>query len=93
MILRMKARPKVQPRVRVRKRAKTKQAPVKIAPSDTLTMDMTQLAAVLRLSPSRVKQLSSLNPERLPPRVRHGGRKVLFLRSVVESWLSDRSMV
>lgn len=87
MMNRMKARPRIKTRVRAHPRPK----PVKVAPTDDLTMDMTQLAAVLRLSPSRVKQLSSLDPDRLPPRIGHGGRKVLFLRSVVEEWLRDRS--
>jgi predicted DNA-binding transcriptional regulator AlpA len=56
-----------------------------------LVLDIKQLAEVLHMSANTVRQLASQHPDRLPPRIQHGGRRVLFLRSAVEKWLQDRS--
>lgn len=55
-----------------------------------LTIDIKGLAEIMQLSAVTVRQLASKQPDRLPPRIDHGGRKVLFLRSEVEKWLQAR---
>ena len=59
---------------------------------NNLTIDLEELATILHLSPSTVKQMAHTKKHagRLPPRLDHGGRKVLFLRSDVEAWLKER---
>lgn len=58
------------------------------------TLDVDQLAAMLRLQPVTVKSALSKNPERLPPRVQIAGvskSKPIWLESVVFAWLKKRS--
>lgn len=58
---------------------------------EDLVLDIADLAKVLRMEETTVRQLASRQPDRLPPRLDHGGRRVLFLRTAVERWLEDRS--
>lgn len=61
------------------------------APAPKLTYDIAEVAEILNLKLTTARQLASTDPERLPPRINTGGRKVLFLRSVVHHWLEQRS--
>jgi predicted DNA-binding transcriptional regulator AlpA len=56
-----------------------------------LTLNIAELAKILHMSTNTARQLASKHPDRLPPRIDHGGRRVLFLRSTVEKWLEERS--
>lgn len=55
------------------------------------TLNIDELAKILHMSANTVRQLASKSPDRLPPRIKHGGRRVLFLRTTVDKWLRDRS--
>lgn len=59
--------------------------------NDSLTLEIKDVAELLHISIHTARQLVSTEPERLPPRLNVGGRRVLFLRSAVEKWLEERS--
>lgn len=52
-----------------------------------LTLDLIEVAKLLHISYHTARRLAHSEPDRLPPRLRTGGRRVLFLRTDVEEWL------
>ena len=53
------------------------------------TLDRIGLAEILRLEASTILRLSSQSPERLPPSILLGGKRIWLLSSV-KSWLQER---
>lgn len=55
------------------------------------TIDARELASILRVSVHRIRQLSSQDPQALPPRVHLPRcRALLWRRADVEAWLAER---
>lgn len=52
-----------------------------------LTLSVEDLAALLRCSPETVASNASRAPEKLPPAIRTGGRRLLWITADVMTWL------
>lgn len=57
---------------------------------ESVTLDAEELATLLHKSPASVRSDLSRSPHLLPPRLRTGGKKPLWLRSSVLVWLESR---
>lgn len=55
-----------------------------------LLLDVKGLAQALSLSPLTVQQNASRHPEKLPPRIDIGSRKLLWAVADVEAWIEQR---
>jgi hypothetical protein len=54
------------------------------------TVDVEGLATLLCCSPETVKSNASRSPEKLPPPVRTGGRRLIWITKDVFTWLEAR---
>lgn len=55
------------------------------------TLDIEQLAAILKRSPHTVRSDVTRRPETLPPRIKiPGTRRVLWRKEDVERWMSEQ---
>jgi hypothetical protein len=55
--------------------------------SDKLLLDARGLAHALSIPVATVRQYSSKHPEKLPPRLNHEGRKLLWAVEDVKAWV------
>ena len=56
-----------------------------------LTMNVKELADALGISENSVKQYASQDPDKLPPRVNNGMRKLIWSVEAVQEWLREKS--
>lgn len=54
------------------------------------TLNVEGLAALLQCSPETVKSNASRSPEKLPPPIRTGGRRLIWITADVMDWLKAR---
>ena len=62
-------------------------APTPSSPTELETLDSAGLAAILHCSVNTIKSNASRSPEKLPPAIRTGGRRLIWLRDDVLAWL------
>lgn len=58
--------------------------------SDKLVLDAVGLSRALSLPLTTVRQYSSRHPEKLPPRLNHSGRKLLWAVQDVKAWVDSQ---
>lgn len=56
-----------------------------------LTLNVKELAEALGYSESMVRQYASKDPDKLPPRVDNGVRRVIWEVETVRDWLKKKS--